>query len=1374
MTLTPPEYFSPIGADSLEIAGGYEVRPTDAANGNAANRKKFWIIQTAVIEGDGGEAVRSLTEQVRVDIPPRASADEYHPQDDVVCVWDGRNEAGEMVPDGTYTWLVDARYVRLHDAGNSGKTQEHLVGVSNTISGTIVVDTVPPRKVSALPADGATDIPLYAMVELLFDGSMDTGSVEQQFVLREAETETEVEGDFCWPNDAWMVFWSHAYLLDNTEYEIMFRSPPLDPRGVLLDGDGDGSAGGDFHSYFTTVETGGGFLVEIPATSKTSPAFIEGEYWWAEGEEYTIIGEGPEGPVDADMLDERHFFVDIPIEPGDNEVSIRQEGTAPLVQVTDTVTWTPTVIDTDSGQSVTIRKGDSLLLVTEETTGTLEIDLDYYYGGRFDEDLHGPAGTPIPAAFNSSGDFTVHARVDGEFAGEMTVLVIEVDIWGPIACQVGYTREKRVWVNPFGWPEEEVHFGAVDPDYLGGVAVKEYDNAGAIIDLTPLKSGTPVLTARINGETGPIVAWQEVDEFTLDNTAAELVHVREVAMGVYESHGTYFTMDPRMPDPNIEFTSSLCSTGMTFEDGTSYMTFTAADFVLQEDGTGVYEYTVYFVEGYGPFCMETYIEQYGSVGFSVGHRLDDGEYCSCYVFVDAPASLNLNDTAFCTATFSRCQPCVDLGHTGEEYAWTTSDNMEVLADIGTSILVRALSGARYGSVQCKAVCPGCKEEFGVEFCAFADKMIRVKAKPHAEASATAPKWDVPVTVTYSAAGSNDDDDAGEIVEYKWMIADSGPFYGEERTVDYTAAGIPEECGPVVTKATGSPTSGEVPLTVSFQGEGKDPNPLDVPATLTVKDDDGLTDQASAPITLTDPGDVFYEWDFGDGSPKSSAQNPSHTYEPEDLGPKITEAKADPSSGPPALVVLFTSEAKPDTRQYAATLTVKDEHGNTAVATVPVTVSGQEPITYRWDFDDGGSSNQADVVHTYEDPGWTLEAIATVTPPSGPCPLDVSFSGNHMIRETTYNAILTVTDRRGKTDATTVPVKLTHKLPITYEWDFGDGSPKSTLKNPPHTYHGHGTHYTATLTVTDADGFSATGTVGVYVYPAELGDITAKRKSSPEESHYEVNEGEHFEVGGEYEFKVDVTGCVPDILSYEIWDLDLYNERIDWGPTWTVSGVKTSYFRYVWAAGLDEGDVYVRFYFDDNGNGERDWGEENKNSNEFWVMKKKIYNVNTEVSDQLPPIYGPEVQARFDGAASILTKKDSAADWRACVGFNVLTITPFAANGDRPDPCDNVRAEQDKHFLQPSDIVLLNDLVGHGGLTVQGDWHQIIIDWNAGGSTWLERAIAHEFGHGVGLGAGHIGYAPPYLMHGGILGANDTILKRTDIDNYDGGPEPPGP
>ncbi len=52
------------------------------------------------------------------------------------------------------------------------------------------------------------------------------------------------------------------------------------------------------------------------------------------------------------------------------------------------------------------------------------------------------------------------------------------------------------------------------------------------------------------------------------------------------------------------------------------------------------------------------------------------------------------------------------------------------------------------------------------------------------------------------------------------------------------------------------------------------------------------------------------------------------------------------------------------------------------------------------------------------------------------------------------------------------------LPYSYHWDFGDGA-TSTEQNPKHAYDHYG-NYTATFTVTDADGNSSSDTTSVVV------------------------------------------------------------------------------------------------------------------------------------------------------------------------------------------------------------------------------------------------------------------------------------------------------
>jgi PKD repeat protein len=51
--------------------------------------------------------------------------------------------------------------------------------------------------------------------------------------------------------------------------------------------------------------------------------------------------------------------------------------------------------------------------------------------------------------------------------------------------------------------------------------------------------------------------------------------------------------------------------------------------------------------------------------------------------------------------------------------------------------------------------------------------------------------------------------------------------------------------------------------------------------------------------------------------------------------------------------------------------------------------------------------------------------------------------------------------------------------LTYDWDFGDGTPHSSQANPSHTYPNNGT-YTARLTVSDGRGLPASDTVAIAV------------------------------------------------------------------------------------------------------------------------------------------------------------------------------------------------------------------------------------------------------------------------------------------------------
>ena len=93
--------------------------------------------------------------------------------------------------------------------------------------------------------------------------------------------------------------------------------------------------------------------------------------------------------------------------------------------------------------------------------------------------------------------------------------------------------------------------------------------------------------------------------------------------------------------------------------------------------------------------------------------------------------------------------------------------------------------------------------------------------------------------------------------------------------------------------------------------------------------------------------------------------------------------------------------------------------------------------------------------TYAGGNEAPEPVATATPTEGDPPLEVQFTGSAS------------TDPEGD--------------PLTYEWDFGDGSPRSSEDDPTHTYEDNGV-YNARLTVDDGFDRFPNRTVKIKVGP----------------------------------------------------------------------------------------------------------------------------------------------------------------------------------------------------------------------------------------------------------------------------------------------------
>lgn len=360
--------------------------------------------------------------------------------------------------------------------------------------------------------------------------------------------------------------------------------------------------------------------------------------------------------------------------------------------------------------------------------------------------------------------------------------------------------------------------------------------------------------------------------------------------------------------------------------------------------------------------------------------------------------------------------------------------------------------------------------------------IAANQLPVAVANGTPDKANLkaPLVVDFSSAGSGDPD--GTIVAYSWNFGDGGTSTAANPTHEYTAQAVYDAVltvtdnkgGTATTTATITVNPNNVAPEVAITATpafAKSPNT--VTFTSTVSDSDGTI--------------VSAVWNFGDGSPTSTDQNPVKTYGigvfiatltvTDDDGATTTrsvEIRSLPNIAPEAAASATPTIGRaPAAIQFSSAGSV-DFDGNIA--------------SYSWDFGDGSPAS------------------------SSPNPSKVYAEG-------TYTATLTVTDNEGATDTATVqvqsavnqaptavanatPTGINNKAPytvefssagsvdndcavvnacpgLTFNWDFGDGSPASTQANPTHTYTAAGV-YAATLTVTDSEGATDVKAVTINV------------------------------------------------------------------------------------------------------------------------------------------------------------------------------------------------------------------------------------------------------------------------------------------------------
>ena len=332
---------------------------------------------------------------------------------------------------------------------------------------------------------------------------------------------------------------------------------------------------------------------------------------------------------------------------------------------------------------------------------------------------------------------------------------------------------------------------------------------------------------------------------------------------------------------------------------------------------------------------------------------------------------------------------------------------------------------------------------------------------------------VTLSGTYSDLGVNDTHTA------RWEFDDGTIIEGQTAQRTYSEPGSYTATF-TITDNDGASSSQTINITVNNTA----PTINSLTGDTNINEGDTATFNGSA----TDPGngELFYIWDFGDGTPQETGNGEQGTVTHE-----------------------YT-----DNGNYTVTLTVEDDNGASSTQTLDIVVNNVAPAIAS--IDGATNVNEGETV-TYtasvSDPGddeltynWTVNG-ELISNESDPETIDYTFADNG-----TYNLSLTVTDDDGAATTSELEILVDNVAPtinitseitgnegeaiafnptisdpgndtLTVTLDFGDSSEPIAVSSEElpvtHTYTDNG-NYTATLTVTDDDGATTNQTIDVTI------------------------------------------------------------------------------------------------------------------------------------------------------------------------------------------------------------------------------------------------------------------------------------------------------
>lgn len=208
------------------------------------------------------------------------------------------------------------------------------------------------------------------------------------------------------------------------------------------------------------------------------------------------------------------------------------------------------------------------------------------------------------------------------------------------------------------------------------------------------------------------------------------------------------------------------------------------------------------------------------------------------------------------------------------------------------------------------------------------------------------------------------------------------------------------------------------------------------------------------------GGGTYSWNLGNNS-TSLQQNVSTSYTtPGSYTVTLTVTNGGSSSTKTMTITVYGAPQV----NFSAPSTVC---AGTTVNFANQTISGVPgPVTYSWNFGDGGTSTAQNPTHTYSSAG-TYNVSLLATNSQGCDSLLIRTSYITVLPQPTVSISANANHFCHPPANAVFSAQSTGTGPYTYAWSFGDNG-TSALGNPPHTYQNNGT-YNVTLVITDANG-----------------------------------------------------------------------------------------------------------------------------------------------------------------------------------------------------------------------------------------------------------------------------------------------------------------